>query len=98
MMLHLVSAPRLTAAICQRTSAGDDLVLQGGAVWAVLQGHADHSLLQSLIAANCGIHAMADLLVAAGIDQQRLVPGVRCLDYAGLVDLTVKHSIIHTWC
>jgi tRNA 2-thiouridine synthesizing protein B len=96
-MLHLIAETSLSQAVVERIVAGDDVVLQGGSVWAALLGHEDNSKLQQLIGLPCRVYALQDLLVANGIAGQKLLLGVVAVDYAELVELTVKNPVIHTW-
>lgn len=97
-MLHLLTENSLSSMVTERIAANDDLVLQGGAIWAAYLGHADNHQLLDLLARDCRIFAMRDLLVASGIAPQQLLPGVTAIDYPELVALTVQHPVIHTWC
>jgi len=97
-MLHLLTENSLSAEVSERIAAGDCLVLQGGAVWAAYLGHADNYKLLDLLANDCSIFAMHDLLAASGIAAQQLLPGITAIDYPELVALTVQHPLIHTWC
>jgi tRNA 2-thiouridine synthesizing protein B len=73
-------------------------VLLGGSVWAAHVGHTDNHKLQALLARDCRIYAMHELLAACGINTQQLLSGVTAIDYPELVALTVQHSVIQTWC
>lgn len=97
-MLHLLTANPLTAAVAERIAAGDVLVLQSAAIWSAVTGHIDNRKLQLLLERGCHVRVMQDLLTASGIDPQQLLPGVDIVDYPGLVELTVAHYPIQTWC
>lgn len=97
-MLHLLSLLPLQAAVIERIGGGDDVVLMDGAVCAALAGHQDNVLLQQLLAEACRVFALREMLQVHGIEPSRLLPGVEPVDYAGLVGLTVKNPVIHSWC
>lgn len=97
-MLHLVSAPTLSLEVVERTARGDDIVLQHGSLWAAVKGHADNDKLLSLQGGACQIFVLQEMLAVDGIEMSRLLAGVNIIDYPGLVELSVKNPVIHTWC
>ncbi|MDD1622679.1 MAG: sulfurtransferase TusB [Methylococcaceae bacterium] len=97
-MLHLVSQAPLRQEIVERIVGGDDVVLQRGTVWAALSGHADNAKLLQLLAKSSRIYVLREMLEVNGIESSRVLEGVNIIDYSGLVDLTVKNPLIHTWC
>ncbi|MCQ8116351.1 sulfurtransferase complex subunit TusB [Methylomonas rosea] len=97
-MLHLLSQLPLQAAVIERIGNGDDVVLMDGAVCAALAGHSGNALLRQLLSQSCRVYALQEMLLVHGIDQQRVLAGVESVDYAGLVELTVKNPVIHSWC
>ena len=97
-MLHLVSQSSLPQEIVERIAAGDDVVLQQGAIWAVLSGHADNAKLLSIFALPAQIYVLREILELNGIDFSEVLAGVNIIDYQGLVELTVKNPVIQTWC
>ncbi|WP_445371651.1 sulfurtransferase complex subunit TusB [Methylomonas sp. HW2-6] len=97
-MLHLLSQLPLQAEVFARMAPGDDIVLLDATVCGALRGHQDNRLLQQVMARACQVYAMRDMVEAYGLQAGRLLPGVEPIDYAGLVELTVKHPVIHSWC
>lgn len=97
-MLHLISDSYLAQAVVERIAGHDDVVLQAGSAWATYTGHQDNAQLIQLLSQGSGVYVLKDVLAMQGIDLQNLLPGVQAIDYQGLVELTVKHSVIHTWC
>ena len=97
-MLHLVSQAPLRQEIVERIVAGDDVVLQQGTVWAALSGHADNAKLLQLLALPAQVYVLREMLEVNGIESSRVLDGVNVIDYFGLVELTVKNPVIHTWC
>lgn len=97
-MLHLIADSFLSQALVERIASKDSVVLQAGSVWAATAGHQDNTQLNQLLSQGCDVYVLKDVLAMQGIDQQKLLPGVQAIDYPGLVELTVKHPVIHTWC
>ncbi len=97
-MLHLVSLSPLRQEIVERIAAGDDVVLQQGTVWAALRGHADNAKLLQLLAQSTQVYVLKEILEVNGIVSSQVLAGVNIIDYPGLVGLTVKNPVIHTWC
>lgn len=97
-MLHLISDPVLSDAVINRIVSGDDVILQSGAVWAAFDGHQDNPKINQLLGQSSYVYALEDVLAMNGISHQQLLSGVTAIDYARFVELTVKNSVIHTWC
>lgn len=97
-MLHLLSQMPLQAALIERIGSGDEVVLMDGAVCAALTGHNGNALLRQLLSQSCRVYALQEMLLVHGVEQQRLLADVEPVDYAGLVELTVRNPVIHSWC
>ncbi|MFM8330769.1 MAG: sulfurtransferase complex subunit TusB [Candidatus Methylumidiphilus sp.] len=95
-VLHLVSrSPGESQAFAQclaRVGEGDALVLLEGGVYAALAGHADALALRQV-----EIYAVSADLAARGIAEEALAEGVAVVDYAGLVELSLRHSPSLSW-
>ena len=97
-MLHLLSQSPLPAAIIERIGSGDDVVLLDSAACSVLVGHQGNLLLGRLIAAGCRVFVLQEMSQVYGIEPERIMADVKPVDYTGLVELTVRHPVIHSWC
>jgi len=97
-MLHLIAEVSLSPAVAERIAGGDDVLLQGAAVWAAFIGHRDNQTVRLLLGRRCHVYAMQDALSVSGIAADKLLEGVQAIDYPEFVDLTVSNSVIHTWC
>ena len=97
-MLHLITDASLSPALVDRIVRDDDVILEGAAVWAAFKGHRDNPLLLQLLRCDCCVYALQDALSVSGIAEESLLEGVRAIDYPDFVELTVKNSVIHTWC
>jgi tRNA 2-thiouridine synthesizing protein B len=97
-MLHLLSQLPLQAAVIERIGSGDDVVLMDGAVCVALAGHSGNALLRQLLSQSCRVYALQEMLLVHGVEPQLLLSGVELVDYAGLVELTARNPVIHSWC
>jgi len=96
-MLHQLALAHLNDALIDRIGVGDDVLLQYGTVWALLNGHADNGKLLALQSKSCQLYALKAALQVNGIEPERIIAGVQLIDYAEWVALTVKNPVIHTW-
>ena len=95
-MLHLITQSPIDRAIFQRLGAGDDVLFLDKAVLNLLQKGCLSTALRSLLAQH-QLYALADDLELRGIGSAELLKGLKVIDYAGFVDLTVKNIHIQTW-
>ncbi len=95
-MLHLIAQSPIDKAIFQRLGAGDDVLFLDKAVLNLLQKGCLSTALTSLLAQH-QLYALADDLELRGIGSAELLKGLKVIDYAGFVDLTVKNIHIQTW-
>ena len=96
-MLHQLALANLSDALIERIGAGDDVLLQYGTLWALINGHVDNAKLLALQSKSCQLYVLTEALQVNGIEPERIMTGVELIDYAGWVALTVKNSVIHTW-
>jgi tRNA 2-thiouridine synthesizing protein B len=94
-MLHWVS--QLSAAVVARIAAGDAVLLQHSALWALRKGHVDNGCVLQLLALPCDVMVLEAHLLVSGLDRDTLLAGVKVIDYADLVALTVENAVMHTW-
>ncbi|MGR8942434.1 MAG: sulfurtransferase complex subunit TusB [Gammaproteobacteria bacterium] len=96
-MLHLISASPINPAILERIACGDSIVFLENAVLRILR-HGQLNDRLSEILADHRLYALSDDLLMRGIAADEIVPGIDVIDYAGLVELTVAHPLIQSWC
>jgi tRNA 2-thiouridine synthesizing protein B len=96
-MLHQLALANLSDALIERIGAGDDVLLQYGTLWALINGHVDNAKLLALQSKCCQLYVLTEALQVNGIEPERIMTGVELIDYAGWVALTVKNPVIHTW-
>ena len=95
-MLHLITQSPINEAIFQRLGAGDDVLFLDKAVLNLLQKGSLSTTLTSLLDQH-QLYVLADDLELRGIGSAELLKGLKVIDYAGFVDLTVKNIHIQTW-
>lgn len=95
-MLHLISQSPIETAVLERIDTGDSVVFMENAVLRILQNGNLAESLAGLLARN-RLYVLSDELSVRGIRPDELVVGIEAIDYAGLVELTVKHPLIQTW-
>lgn len=94
-MLHLVFQP-IDQTLIDRITEGDDVVFLESAVLGLLKNSRWENQI-TLLANSAKLFVMIDAMSVRGISQTNLVSGLMRLDQAGLVDLTVKNTAIHSW-
>lgn len=95
-MLHLIFQSPIETAVLERTEAGDVLVFLENATLRILQNGTLADSLTGKLATH-RLCVLAEDLVIRGISPDALIKGIEVIDYAGLVDLTVKHPLIQSW-
>jgi len=95
-MLHLITQSPINEAIFQRLGAGDDVLFLDKAVLNLLQKGSLSKTLTSLLDQH-QLYALADDLELRGIGSAELLKGLKTIDYADFVKLTVKNPLIQTW-
>lgn len=94
-MLHLIFQP-IDQTLIDRITEGDDVVFLESAVLGLLRNSRWANQI-SLLENSVHLFVMSDALSVRGIGQTNLISGLVVLDQAGLVDLTVKNTAIHSW-
>ncbi len=95
-MLHLVFKPLTDTAILHRLAANDDVVFLDNGVFSLLAGAPWASALESC-ALRARLFVLQDQLACRGVSVEALVAGIKTIDYAGWVALTVKNKVIQSW-
>lgn len=97
MMLHLIAQTTVDDCVLQRIGHADVVVLIDAAVLrALCQGDRANALVTLLLRARCCV--LQEHLTLYGIAMHELVSGIEVIDYSGLVNLTVAHTSIQSWC
>lgn len=99
-MLHIVNKSpfeRVSFGSClQHAQAGDSiLMIEDAAVGAIQNTRFAAHIIKAL--KDKSVYVLSGDLAARGLSQERLIPGVKPVDYAGFVDLTVEHDKTQSW-
>lgn len=95
-MLHLIFQSPIDNAILERIDSGDDVVFLENAVLRILKKGSLCGVLMQLLTVN-RLYVLADDIETRGIGTAELVSGIEVIDYAELVNLTVKNPVIQSW-
>ncbi len=95
-MLHLIFQSPIDIAILERIDSGDDVVFLENAVLRILKKGSLCGALTQLLNVN-RLYVLGDDIEARGIGTDELVCGIEVIDYAELVNLTVKNPVIQSW-
>ncbi|CAA9889923.1 Sulfur relay protein TusB/DsrH [Candidatus Methylobacter favarea] len=96
-MLHLVFQSPIETAILERSDSGDVIVFLENSVLRILQKGALSDSLSRQLTTN-RLCVLSDDISVRGIMAEELVKGIEVIDYAELVDLTIKNTVIQSWC
>lgn len=89
------SSTALASCLAHLTGDAAILLIEDGVYAALVSGRAEPEL--GAVAARGAVYALGPDLMARGLDQARLLPGTKVVDYAGFVDLTAAHSSVLAW-
>ncbi len=100
MMLHTVNKSPFennNLDSCLRMAKkGSGILLMEDAVFAALKGTA-HSDKVSAANADTQIYVLGPDLAARGFKEDKVIDGVKVVDYAGFVDLAVEYDKVQSW-
>jgi tRNA 2-thiouridine synthesizing protein B len=97
-MLHIINKSPFSTSLadCLRfVAATDAILLIEDAVYAGIKESECSNLLKPLLT-QLPIYALIEDINARGI-ADKIIPGIKIIDYAGFVDLTIVHHPIQTW-
>lgn len=97
--LHTVnksSYDRNSLEACVRLAAkGSSVILIEDGVYSAMSGGSKASVIEN--AKDITFYVLGPDLKARGIDEGRLVNGVKVVDYSGFVELTVNNDKVNSW-
>jgi tRNA 2-thiouridine synthesizing protein B len=93
-VLHLIFQSPIETAILERIDSGDVIVFLENSVLRILQKGLLSDRLTQQLAIN-RLCVLLDDIAVRGIVADELVKGI--IDYAELVELTVKNRVIQSW-
>lgn len=99
-MLHIVNKSpfeRNTLASCLgHALAGDSVLLIEDAVVGALEGSTFAEQIKAALA-DKSVYVLTADLAARGMPENRIIEGLRLVDYAGFVDLTANNEKTQSW-
>ncbi len=99
-MLHIVNkSPFERDALnsCLRLStAGSAIILIEDGVYAAMKGTVESAKIEGAVSGR-SVYVMGPDLKARGIEEDRIIDGVKVVDYGGFVDLTVDNGAVQSW-
>lgn len=99
-MLHIVNKSpfeRVAFESCLRhAKAGDAVLMIEDAVVGAVQGSRFAAYIESALR-DKAVYALSGDLAARGVREDRIIRGIKTVDYAGFVDLTVEYDTTQSW-
>ncbi len=95
-MLQLIFQSPIQSSVLERIGSGDDVVFLESSVLHLLKKGSLRAILAPMIKKN-KFYVLVDDIEVRGIQLTELVKGIEVIDYAGLVNLTVKNPKILSW-
>ena len=99
-MLHTVNKSpfeRTSLESCLRLAKkGSPILLLEDGIYAAMKGTAATAKMETA-AKDHPVFVLGPDLAARGISEDRLIDGIKVVDYGGFVDLTVEHGTVQSW-
>ena len=76
--------------------AGDAVILMEDGVISAHQGSTAEKSLSAAMA-DVAIYVLGADMAARGLTEDKLVDGVKVIDYAGFVDLATENDVVQAW-
>lgn len=77
-------------------SKGSAVLLFEDGVYGAMQGTSRSDLVKQAMS-DVAIYALGPDLKARGIDESKLIDGIKVVDYKGFVDLAVENDKVNAW-
>lgn len=84
------------AACLGHVSAGAAVLLLEDGVYAALTSTTVEGKVKAALD-SVKVYALGPDLKARGLSEERLIPGISVVDYAGFVDLAAEHDKVQAW-
>ena len=99
-MLHTVNKSpyernTLSTALGYVSSGDSVLLIEDGVYAAMASGSAAASVKEAM--ASCQVYALREDLAARGVSEDKVVDGVKLVDYSGFVELAVSNDKVQSW-
>jgi tRNA 2-thiouridine synthesizing protein B len=99
-MLHMVNKSpfeKSSLDTCLRLAQpGSAILLIEDGVYAAVRGTVVEDKIKQALGRH-GVYALSPDLKARGLDEARLIEGIKGVDYGGFVDLVVEHDKVQSW-
>jgi tRNA 2-thiouridine synthesizing protein B len=99
-MLHIVNKSpfeKVSFGSClNHVSAGDSVLMIEDAAVGALDGTSFSEQLKAAMG-DVSVYVLGGDLAARGLSEDRMIDGIKTVDYAGFVDLTVKNETTQSW-
>lgn len=95
-MLHIIAKSPIEPLMLDRIDAGDAVLFIRSAVLVLLSGNILRERLKTMSIQN-QLFTLSPDLAARGISAGELLEGIRIIDYADFVELTIEHPVINSW-
>jgi tRNA 2-thiouridine synthesizing protein B len=77
-------------------SKGNAVLLLEDGVYGAMKGSNVAELVQGSLS-NTSIYVLGPDMKARGVDESKLIDGIKIVDYKGFVDLTVENDKVNAW-
>lgn len=99
-MLHTVNKSpldrnALESAITHASNGHAILMIEDG-IYGAMKGTAKADIVSGIIG-DVSFYVMGPDLKARGIAEDRLIDGIKVIDYKGFVDLVAEHDVTQSW-
>ena len=77
-------------------SKGNAVLLIEDGIYGAMKGTAKSALITDAIG-DISFYVMGPDLKARGIDESKVIDGIKVVDYKGFVDLVAEHDVTQSW-
>ena len=99
-MLHIVNKSpfeKVSFRSClNHVKPGDSVLMIEDAAVAAIEGTSFSDKLKTAMA-NVSVYVLGGDLAARGLSEDRMIDGIKTVDYAGFVDLSVENETTQSW-
>ncbi|MCF6189502.1 MAG: sulfurtransferase complex subunit TusB [Cocleimonas sp.] len=99
-MLHIVNKSpfeKVSFRSClNHVKVGDSVLMIEDAAVGALEGTSFSEKLKTAMG-DVSVYVLGGDLVARGLSEDRMIDGIKAVDYAGFVDLTVENETTQSW-
>ena len=85
----------LESAVSHATKGSAVLLIEDG-IYGAMKGTAKSALITNAIG-DISFYVMGPDLKARGIDESKVIDGIKVVDYKGFVDLVAEHDATQSW-